>query len=283
VADGVTIEGSGESSVIYCNNDNPVNSDNVTISNISIKEASLKSSSRKRVASRANTSVVWEDYTCLTINGDNALIENCDIYSHDVTINVAAGKKVTINNCTFKPGMYGFRGVELNTGSELVMNDCVYQRNYGGSYCIYSNGACKVTATNTVFSGWMSGWSNGGEFKNCTFQYSYYYVPYTICYGNTVFNECKFEYVGVNYTTDGSTKSVAGNYGFNYRVSGKGPRIDFNKCTYTSTLVPEYDGKSVEPSIYLEGQGDDKTPAKNVYIDGECIFPLVSGESSDAQ
>jgi hypothetical protein len=124
----------------------------------------------------------------------------------------------------------------------------------------------------------MSGWSNGGEFKNCTFQYSYYYVPYTICYGNTVFNECKFEYVGVNYTTDGSTKSVAGNYGFNYRVSGKGPRIDFNKCTYTSTLVPEYDGKSVEPSIYLEGQGDDKTPAKNVYIDGVCIFPLVSGE-----
>jgi hypothetical protein len=271
VADGVSIAGSGVNSVIYCDGDNPVDANDFTISDASIKDSSLKSSSRKKVAAQGAT----VDGASLVLNGDNAKLENCDIYSNTMSVYVAAGKKATINNCTFKPGRIGFKGVVLNTDSELEMNNCTYQRNYGGSYCIYSNGKCSVKATNTVFSGWMSGWHNGAEFENCTFQYGYYWYPDAICYGNTVFNSCKFEYVGSSYLNDGD-KSVYGNYGFNYVVSGRGPKIEFNNCTYTST-IDGYEGKAVDSYIYHPGQGDDKTDAKEVYIDGKLVYSQETG------
>lgn len=276
VADGVTIEGSGASSKVLSNEDNPIEADGVTFSNVTLDRVapSIGSDSRKRVNAGA---YYYEVYKTLYIKGDNVTLDNCVIYTTFAGVEVAAGKKAKINNCTFKHGDCGYAGVKLNTDSEVELNNCVYERSYG-VYCIYSAGACKVTANDCVFSGWMSGWHNGGEFNNCTFRYGGNWYPVAVCYGNTVFDGCKFEYVGSSYLNDGD-KSVWGKYGFNYLVSGRGPKIEFNNCTYTSTLVPEYDGKSVEPSIYLEGQGDDKTPAKNVYIDGECIFPLVSGET----
>jgi hypothetical protein len=125
----------------------------------------------------------------------------------------------------------------------------------------------------------MSGWQAGGTFTNCTFRYGYQYYPDAICYGNTVFDGCKFEYVGSSYISDESP--VDGDYGFNYVVSGRGPKIEFNNCTYTSTLVPEYEGKAVDSYIYHPGQGDDKTDAKEVYINGKLVFSQATGRIAD--
>jgi hypothetical protein len=146
-------------------------------------------------------------------------------------------------------------------------------------YAIYSKGNCKMNAKGCTFRGWMSGWHNGGKFEECTFTYGDKYYDCAICYGNTEFTRCKFEYVGIEnkYTL---TPLAGTRFGYNYLVSGRGPRLDFNECTYVSSNIPEYNGKAIDAALYQYGYGDDKTPANGVFIDGVKVFPVDNAEEA---
>ena len=183
---------------------------------------------------------------------------------------VKNGAKLTVKN-----GKVGdaeksiFYGVHSGDG-EITLENV----EFGEKVTYAVNGGGSLSATGCTFRGWLSGWSKGGSFKDCTFTVGKAYYPAAICYGNTVFESCKFFKNGVDPDEygDAGKRDEDGFYRCNYVVSACQPTttIDFNTCNFIDA-----DGNTAalasDNHPYLKGWGDGKTADANIKVDGTAI------------
>jgi hypothetical protein len=268
IAEGVTINAHGANLCVSSSN-NVISSDNVTI---------------------VDANIMWNG-DIFTVTGNGFVAENCNIMGgstqYNKAVDVGAGVEATFKNCTFSDVHNNWFNVELysthygiysNTGATVYVENCDFGDDLLFAY--NSDNGSKLYASGCTFHGWMSGWQDGGEFTDCTFMTNALdsWYPVAVCYGDTKFTNCKFEYVGRSHA-DGDSPLDNTKYGYDYIVSGRGPSIYFENCTWISTLVPEYNGKAVDSTIYRPNYGDDKSPVCVVYIDGEKVIDNESAET----
>lgn len=212
-----------------------------------------------------------------------AVVEGTTQKNASVAIYVDTDAKVTVKN-----GKIGESTTELfygifGKGNAQVTLDGV---EFSEMVAYAFNGAgSKMDADNCIFNGWISGWGNGSAtFDGCTFTIGKAYYPAAICYGNTVFTNCKFFKNGTDADSyDDTLKPDSdGYYRCNYVVAaGKSTvTIDFTTCKFIDASNQETDVTvSDHPYHGCAGWGDGEVPAEQVRVDGD----VVTGQCSDLQ
>lgn len=212
-----------------------------------------------------------------------AVVEGTTHVNQSVAIYVDTDAEVTVKN-----GKIGESTTELfygifGKGNAQVTLDGV---EFSEMVAYAFNGAgSKMDADNCIFNGWISGWGNGSAtFDGCTFTIGKAYYPAAICYGNTVFTNCKFFKNGTDADSyDDTLKPDSdGYYRCNYVVAaGKSTvTIDFTTCKFIDASNQETDVTvSDHPYHGCAGWGDGEVPAEQVRVDGD----VVTGQCSDLQ
>lgn len=144
------------------------------------------------------------------------------------------------------------------------------------------NGAGKLTANVCIFRGWLSGWHHGGEFSNCTFTIGKEYYPANICYGNTIYNGCKFFKNGTDADVydDKNTPDSDGYYRCNYVVAACNPTTEVqfdNNCTLFNEDNTVTESLTVDNHPYHAcSWGDGTVASANVTVNGDQVTSLCS-------
>lgn len=198
-----------------------------------------------------------------------------------VAIAVKDGAKATVKN-----GKIGDSSNKLSYGvfafgkANVTLNNVSFSEMVIYAY----NGAGELAATNCTFKGWLSGWHNGGKFTGCTFTIGKAYYPATICYGNTVFTNCKFfkNNMDADVYDNSGAPDDDGYYRCNYVVAGCNPTttIDFVTCKFI-------DGNNTETSLLMNdhpyhacGWGDGKIANAQIKVDSQEVTTLCSAATS---
>lgn len=259
---GVTIQGKdGETQNQLIVSEIP---SDVTVKNVTLVRNEATTSTRSAEQEKSNSIAV--------INGTNIVLDNVKFgnisQKHDQALFVAKGASVTIKNTVFNQRY--FKAIYAEGNAEVNLDNCTFQN------CAYSyNGVGKLTAKNCSFYGWLSGWHYGATFESCNFYAGTRYYPGAICYGNTVFKSCTFEYnnlsmVNADGTEQTQQPDAATPYKYNYFVSvgTEGITITFdNDCKFTNNN-PLFNAENRNESIVILGEGDGKKNPGKVIIGG---------------
>ena len=221
-----------------------------------------------------------------TLTAENsAVVEGTTHVGKSVAIYVADNAKLkAINGKIGNDTDAQFYGVFGRGDAEVTLENVVF-----GEMVTYAyNGAgAKLDADNCVFKGWLSGWHGGGEFTNCTFTIGKAYVPAAICYGSTVFDNCKFFKNGIDPDEDSYTGAPEedGYIRCNYIVAACNPAttIDFNGCEFINESGEEIALAADNHPYHSCGHGDGTVADAQIKVDGTSITAQCSGAQKHAE
>lgn len=247
IADGVTVEGSG-ATIVVPYNDQALEGEGITFSNVTLMTDATTPQSSNGVVTIAGD-----------VTFDNVTIKNGKT-SNGIYVN---NGKLTLKNTDMSDTPFGRSIYSIGADSEVVLENCIISDRT--TYAFNGNGT--LTAIGCTFQGWMSGWHVHGTFKDCTFTYGKAYYPAAICYGTTVFENCKFAWTGSAWTDENATPLAGTTYGYNYQVScgSAGITITITGCTYVGG---DKDGQAVDKALFVRKAGDGKQDPDKVIIDG---------------
>lgn len=169
-------------------------------------------------------------------------------------------------------------GVYAYSKADVTLNGIDFSERVTYAY----NGAGKLTANDCIFRGWLSGWHHGGEFSNCTFTIGKEYYPANICYGNTIYNGCKFFKNGTDADVydDTNTPDSDGYYRCNYVVAACNPTTEVqfdNNCTLFNEDNTVTESLTVDNHPYHAcSWGDGTVASANVTVNGDQVTSLCS-------
>ena len=182
------------------------------------------------------------------------------------------GTKLTVKNGKVGDAEKLYYGVHSSGGS-VTLEKVTF-----GEMVLYAfNGSGELAANECTFKGWLSGWNQGGTFKSCTFTIGKGYYPAAICYGNTIFESCKFFKNDVDLTEYakpiGNVSYKGDFYSCNYVVSACQPTttVDFKSCNFIDADGNNSATLTSDNHPYLKGLGDGKPADANIKVDGNAI------------
>ena len=138
------------------------------------------------------------------------------------------------------------------------------------TYAFNSSGNnTELRAYGCTFRGRLSGWQKKGYFGGCTFRYGNKSYPGAVCYGDTEFNNCRFDKFGTKaYNADGTYNKQPADgelYKYDYFVSAGKDDINItfdNNCKYTDRTA------LVAKDIFIFAAGVNPTTATSLTVAG---------------
>ncbi len=208
----------------------------------------------------------------LDLNGHNLNAASTATVNNRTAALVADGGSLTVKNGTVGSDDEGcWYGVYSKNNSTVVLENVTFGEKVTYAY----NGSGKLEAKGCKFHGWLSGWHGGAEFDGCEFGIGKEWYPAAICYGNTVFRNCKFFNNGTDaddYGDQGGPDDD-GYYRCNYVVSLCEPAtsLSFVSCKFIDASNNETDITATShPVVSGWGDGSASTGA-TITVDGVTV------------